>query len=472
MKISINDFNFILKSVSENVSVITGDNPITPTDIIHTSSGSVVIGYYNSSSTSIYNYNSSNPANPSTSYLLPTTSNNATFLAMINNSGALQWMSQIDGTYNEESVAVAPGSDGIYLSGRYNSNDVKVYQGALPNALSSYITLPTPSNDAIFLIKYSLNGSIQWATYIDGTSNEYNTAMAVYNDEIYLTGFYESIGTKAYYANPSNQYVELPSFNVYATFLVQYNKFGQVRWATKVENVHPEQNYILTADKNGVYLVGEFNLSDDSPLAYGFPSTGSGYPNVPSVTFSLDATDGFSIFVIRYLNNGVISWMNNMESGSDLYVKDVSADDSSLYILASHIGDSVVVNGTTNYSITIPTSTAVKSFITKYSYNGIVQLAFEPCSDDTQYEINTLMTHDNYLYFGGYFHSSQIAFISYNDARNLTLSGDATYHTGFLARYDKNGKIDWATTQTDPSAIQLVFILTKLHLTLLILLIL
>lgn len=457
MKVSVNDFNFILKSAPVYSAVVAGDSPITPIDIIHTSSGSVIIGFYNSSATYVYDYNNLDPSNPTQSYLLPATSNNGVFIMMYNNSGALQWMSQIDGTYDEQSVAIASGSDGIYLSGRYNSNDVKVYNGALPNALSTYINLPTPSSNAVFLVKFSFSGVVQWATYIDGTNNEYTTALSVANDEIYLTGYYDSNNAKAYYANPSNpanptQSVNLPTMDTYSTFLIQYNKLGQIRWIIKIDNVHPEQNYILSADNSGLYLIGEFNLSDGSPMAYGYPLTGAGYPNAPTVSNSLDATDGFSIFIVKYLNNGVVAWMTNMESGSDLYVKDITSDTSGVYILASYVGDSVNIHDTSNNTIILPSSNTVKSFITRYSPTGVGHWASNISSDNSDYEIQTLASYNDYLYLGGYFHASSFSFISYNNPRYLTLAGDATYHTGFLARYDKNGKLDWATTQTDPNS--------------------
>jgi hypothetical protein len=222
------------------------------------------------------NYNSASAITLAADAILPSTSGTASFVIKYSTTGIAQWANQVDKTI---AFGIATDSGGnAYMTGHYTSSS------ALTLAPSVILNATAGNSQAAIVVKYNTSGVPQWATVIDGASNEVSLAIATDpSGNVYVTGYYQS-----------NVALTLAAGAVlgptgYGAFIVKYNTAGIAQMATNIESAIGGG---ITSDAFGnIYVIGHYNSSVNITLQ----PTVAGVPNIV-----LANTGGNRAFIVKY----------------------------------------------------------------------------------------------------------------------------------------------------------------------------
>ncbi len=168
----------------------------------------------------------------------------------LNTSGTLQWNTFLGGTgsdYARYDIAI-DGSSNIYISGNSLANwgsPVRAY------------TTGTGTGDA-FVVKLNSSGSLQWNTFLGGSTDEAAYSLAINNSgEILVAGY--SAGT---WGSPEESY----SSGI-DCFAARLNNSGALQWNTFIGGSGDQYAYNVALDNSGnVYLSGYSNGTWGAPV--------------------------------------------------------------------------------------------------------------------------------------------------------------------------------------------------------------
>jgi hypothetical protein len=158
------------------------------------------------------------------------------FLTKYNSNGFVQWTTRIAGNTlnaNDTSYSVATDSNGaVYVTGFYTSAQLISYS-ANSNPFSPALT--NFGNADVFLVKYDLNGNVEWNTSItsgSGSVADIGFSVAVDGSNVYLTGQYAATATIRNKDGTSNS--SLGSTGNENIFIVEYDLNGNVVNSTRM----------------------------------------------------------------------------------------------------------------------------------------------------------------------------------------------------------------------------------------------
>ena len=320
-------------------------------------------------------------------------------------SSVSHWIATIGGTgFDDAQGITVDGSGNVYITGRTSSAGSGSYD--------------------ILIVKYNIDGVIQWQRTLGGSSTDIGFGIAVdgsgnvyvhgyaylpgSNNADFLTVKYNSSGTLQWQRRLSstnakhefaNGIAVDSSGNVYTVgqtnstdssydmFMAKYNTSGTLQWQRSLGGSSTETNPKITVDNSGnFYVVGstqsagvgksdlyiaKFNTSatmqwqrclglSESDYGYGVGVDDSGNVYVSGYTRSTSGIQG-DILIAKYNASGAIQWQRTLASSSD--VPDRSRD--------------MTVDGSGNVYITGHTTTAVSvpadMLIAKYNTSGTLQ---------------------------------------------------------------------------------------------------
>jgi len=181
-----------------------------------------------------------------------TTSYEYNFTVKYTSDGAVVWATSIDvgglSYFNTYSL-VADATGNIYLSGSYNS----------PTLTCGTTTLTNAGYNDVFIVKYTSNGTVQWAKSAGG--NYWCSAKSVSTDasgNVYVTGFF----------SPSSITFGSITLNLPGgatdVFIVKYASDGTVLWATTTpgSNSYARGSSISVDNNENIYVSGQFEASN------------------------------------------------------------------------------------------------------------------------------------------------------------------------------------------------------------------
>jgi hypothetical protein len=203
-----------------------------------------------------------------------TTTNNTIIPHIV--SGQVNWATyNSDNNFNTVKGITSDSYDNVYIIGQYSDTiTLYNYSSAPINSLqvitSKYGTLSTqnPNTQELYIIKYNKNGSVEWATTLQGEPLVYGYSIICDKfDNIYVSGFYSNstpLTINNYKSPPINTgpinisiYGKLPNMSLDDIFLVKYNSNGLAQWATSISGDDNELNYSLASDSQGnIYIAG------------------------------------------------------------------------------------------------------------------------------------------------------------------------------------------------------------------------
>jgi hypothetical protein len=290
-----------------------------------------------------------------------------------------------------------------------SSNVYSVGQYASPNVIFGAYTLTNAGNANAYLVKYDLNGNIQWARSAGGIYSDGATSVCTdAANNIFVAGSFNSpnmiIGTNTLVNTGSADDI----------FLAKYDANGNVLWAKCAGDVSAEYPLGVSSDAAGnVFITGVFM---GSSLAIGS-------------TTLVNAGTSDAVFIAKYDANG-----------NPLWARGGFGDDGTA-ITTDATGNTYVAGVFTSTAITLGTYTLTNSgfgsmFLGKYDTNGNVLWARSSVGAGFTEGLGVTTDAAGDVYVTGDFVGATTAFGTYT----ITNPGGGTM---FLTKYDAAGNVQW-----------------------------
>lgn len=304
------------------------------------------------------------------------------FLAKYNAQGKLVWVKQEGGSDADAPYGIGKDKQGnIYLTGDFGRT-----------ATFGSFSLKSIGYNDIFLAKYDENGNCSWAKRYGGSGEDQPKSMITDAEgNCYVAGYtfspILSFGTQT-----------LKSYGDVDGFLVKFSPNGEITWAKSVGGANTDEARSVALDSKGnVYITGFFKEKaqfDNISLAANSPSS--------------------DIFMAKFSNSGQAIWAKNAGSA-------IGDEGSAIAIDAS---DNIYITGWFSGAAAfeehkISSAGGQDVFLAKYNTEGKCQAAYSIGGTSTD-EGQTLTTHQNSVFLGGYFRSKKVTFSQpiANDAGN------------------------------------------------------
>jgi hypothetical protein len=274
------------------------------------STGVYVSGYYTSISVVTLN----------NGITLPISEGGDAFIVKYDTSGLAQWATTISGTIFDIGYSITTDSTGVYVTGYYISESVVT----LNNGITLPIAVGLESSDA-FIVKYNTSGVAQWATTIQGTTDDGGTGIATDSTGVYVTGFYVSDSVVTL-----NNGITLPisaNIDFSDAFIVKYNTSGVAQWATTISGTGSDVGNGIATDSTGVYVTGEYG--SDSLVTLNNGKT-------------LPISVGQDAFIVKYNTSGVAQWATTIQGTSSDVGYGIATDSTGVYVTGQYNSTSAI----------------------------------------------------------------------------------------------------------------------------------
>ena len=390
-----------------------------------------VVGYYNSTSLTLYN------ADGTTFGTLTRSGSSDTVIAKYNTSGVLQWATKIDGTGNDVGYDISTDSGGnVYVVGYYSSATLKLYNAGGTVVGTTLTNSGSSSTYDVFIAKYNTSGVVQWATSIAGTSDEFGYNVSVDSGgNVYVTGRYAST-TLTLYNTGGSSGTTLTNSGGSDVFIAKYNTSGVVQWATKIAGTGDDAGYGMSTDSGGnVYVTGYYN--NTTVTLY----------NEDGTTFGTLTNSGNNdMFIAKYDTSGVVQWATRIAGTGSVTGYNMSTDSGgNVYVIGYYNNTTLTLyNADGSTSGTTLTNSGINDvLIAKYNANGVFQWATKIAGTDSEIGYGISVDSGGNVYVSGYYNTTLTLYnADGSSSGTLTNSGN---NDAFTAKYNTDGVLHWAT---------------------------
>jgi sugar lactone lactonase YvrE len=396
-------------------------------------SGNVyVTGDYNSNPLTLYNSDGSAFATT-----LPNSGLQDCFVTKYNTSGTIQWGARIAGTGSEEGVGVSvDGSGNVYVTGRYDSNPVTLYNS---DGSAFATTLANSGNYDCFVAKYNTSGSVQWGARIAGTGGDRGYAISVDGSgNLYVTGSYGSNPLTLYNSDGSEFATTLPYSGSIDCFVAKYNTSGTVQWGARIAGTGSEEGYAISVDSSGnVYVTGYYT---SNPVTL-YNSDGSAFATTLPNSEELQ-----DCFVAKYNTSGTVQWGARIAGTGSKEGRSLSVDSSgNVYVTGIYSSSPLTLYNSdgSEFATTLPNSGLQDCFVAKYNTSGSVQWGarIAGTGNDRGYAIS--VDSSGNLYVTGYYRSNPVTLYNSDGSEFATTLPNSGLQDCFVAKYNTSGSVQW-----------------------------
>jgi hypothetical protein len=218
------------------------------------------------------------------------------FVAKYAPDGTLLWATSAGSVSSDQGSSIATDPRGnSYVTGNF------FYEATFGAGEANETVLTSAGDvDHTFVAKYAPDGTLLWATSIDGVSTDQgNSGNSIATDPRgngYVTGSF--FGTATFGAGEANETV-LTSAEWSDVFVAKYDRDGALLWATSIGGVGTTLGYRIATDPRGnSYVTGHF---------FGTATFGAGEANETVLTSA--GADGF---VAKYDRDGTLLWATSV----------------------------------------------------------------------------------------------------------------------------------------------------------------
>lgn len=339
------------------------------------------------------------------------------FLAKFNSSGTLQWATYFGGGGIDEANGIACDTAGnVYITGYTNSTTGI----ATPLAYQTTKGGSSTDHDA-FLAKFSSSGSLLWATYFGGSSDDegYGVSCDVYGN-VYITGMTQS--TSGIATSGSYQW---SMGGAQDAFVAKFDWNGQIKWASYYGGTYAEKGDAIACDGTGNVFITGYTLSANGIATAGAYQTTEGSPN---------ARDAF---LARFDSTGALQWGTYF--GGSLLDEGFSVACDALGNV--YMGGETANNGlSTSNSYQTSLSGNEDGYLAKFDSSGAMQWStyYGGAGFD---EINAVATDPSgNVFIGGSTQSSSGVATAGCYQSSLSGGGD-----GYVAKFNTSGQRQWGS---------------------------
>ena len=319
------------------------------------------------------------------------------------NNGDVEWAKGICGTSNETIKSVTETSDGgLVVVGDFWSTHID---------LGNNISLRNNGNEDGMIIKFNIDGKIEWAKNIGGSGNEYiNSVIETSDKGLLLGGYFDSSSITL------DNNVVLKSEAYHDGMIIKCNTNGETEWAKSISG--KAEDYIRSAietSDGGYIAVGDFTAGT---IDFG--------NNISIIHYS--DNDGI---IIKYNRNGDVVWAKGILGISmDSITKIIETSDGGFAIGGIFRSSNIDLGN----NVTLSTKGDNDGMIIKYNSDGQAEWA-KSIGGNGSDAINSIAeTSDGGYLVGGQFNSSSIDF-----GNNLTLDNKGFSDAMILKIYAEMG---------------------------------
>ena len=402
---------------------IGGSDEDQITSVVGTNDGGyLVVGYFSSSSITVGNDVNENPVE------LTKVGNDDGMIIKYDVNGIVEWAQSIGGSYNEEITSVAETEDG-YIVGGYFYGDITVGNDVNGNP----VNLTNAGSSDGMIIKYDVDGKVEWAQSIGGSSSDRITSVSETGDGGYIVGGYFNSSSITVGNDVNGSPVELTNAGDDDGMIIKYDVNNNVEWAQSIGGSSGEYIRTVAETSDGGYIVGGY---------FGGYYEEAGYTLDLGNDVSLTGAGFYDGMIIKYGKEGVVEWAQIIGESRREYIYSVAGTSDGGYIVGGEFPGSITVGNDVNGSPVYLTSAgSYDGMIIKYDENNNVEWA-QSIGGSNDDGINSVAgTSDGGYIVGGEFRSSSIT------VGNYTLeNADSTtnYYDGMIIKYGANGVIEWA----------------------------
>lgn len=325
----------------------------------------------------------------------------------------LIWGTYYGGSGSEDALCTATDNAGnVYICGYTSSASSIATTGA-------YQTTYGGSTDA-YLAKFSKSGSLLWATYYGGSSDDYGRAVSTdASGNVYMAGSTSS--SSAIATSGAYQTTYLGGDDA---FIVKFNAAGAIQWGTYYGGTNSDYAFGMAIDVSGNVCITGQTMSSS-----GIATSGS---------FRTYVSGSYDGFLAKFDGTGAIQW--------GTYYGGSSADYG--YGVATDAAGNIYIDGYTASASTMTTTGAYQTvldgiydaYLAKFNSAGTIQWATYFGGDNADIGYGLAVTGAGDVYLAGY---------TYSTTSLATTGAYQTVYGGgsdaFLAKFDNAGSLQWAT---------------------------
>ncbi|HRY33957.1 MAG TPA: T9SS type A sorting domain-containing protein [Bacteroidales bacterium] len=343
------------------------------------------------------------------------------FIAKYDAYGNVLWAKRAGGSGDDYALsACLTDSWGIYVAGTFKSSSITFDSYTLTNS--------NPPNEALFVVKYDVAGSIVWAkTAANSPDNDAANSVTVDPlGNIFITGYFQS--TAITFGANTLYNAAYPGQDI---FVVKFDPDANVLWARSAGGTHNDIGNAVTVDATGDVLIGGEFMSE--------------YFTIGAFTLNNFGCSKADAFVAKYDGQGNVIWVTAAGGSDHDRVLSVSTDNTGNFYAAGYFKSSSIVLGPTTLVNEGPPYGDF--FLVKFNTEGSVFWAVKSVGSQSSDGINSVV-YDNGggLYVTGHFQSQHIVF-GPDVLSNASSPGMET----FIARFDAStGNAMWGLAIPGP----------------------
>ena len=288
------------------------------------------------------------------------------YILKFNSNGVRQWATYYGGSRTDKGYSIiSDGNNNVLVTGYTWSTNFPLYN---PGGGAYFQDTIIGNEYDTFILKFSPNGTRQWATYYGGSADDRGYSITTdNNNNIFISGTTES--TNFPLLNPgAGAYFQDSVVGDFDIFILKFNSNGVRQWATYYGGIALDYGFSIDTDiLNNIIVIGNTE-STNFPLYN--PGGGAYFQDT-------NAGNGYGTFILKFTSNGIRQWATYYGGSSYDYSYSVTTD----------VNNNILITGST-FSVDFPlqnpggasyfqsTILGIQDiFILKFSSNGIRQWA-------------------------------------------------------------------------------------------------
>ncbi|MBL7818612.1 MAG: T9SS type A sorting domain-containing protein [Saprospiraceae bacterium] len=347
------------------------------------------------------------------------------FVAKYDAMGTFQWAKRAGGTADDQAFGIAVSGNSVYITGYIQ----RTANFNTPSVTGSNEIVGIGGED-IFVAKYDILGTFQWAKRAGGISTDIGYAVSATSSSVYISGtFLIAADFNSPSATGINE-VKSAAFN--DAFVAKYDASGNFQWVRRGGGTGSDLSYGVSAVGNAVYITGFFGSTANF--------------NNPSVTGSneIKSTNDLTtdIYIAKYDDAGIFKWAKRAGGNRNDLGYGIVASDNAVYITGDiQVQADFNTPSDSTRNVITTAGGSQDMFVAKYDNNGIFQWAKRAGSDTLDRSIGIALT-GNAVYISGYFNKTANFNSPSATGNNEIVS--AGLEDIFIAKYDNLGTFKWA----------------------------